>query len=141
MAQAKKNTGSGVKQASKAKLLKGGVDPSVGKATQFKPGESGNPDGKPKGTKHIKTWIQELLNDEEFETWLPDRRDGFKEYKGAPAKAIIQAGAIRAMMGDHKWADILFKHGWDARVEVTGADGVPLMPVVRIIDERQSKDT
>ena len=30
------------------KKLRGGLDPSVGKATQFKPGESGNPSGHPK---------------------------------------------------------------------------------------------
>jgi len=28
--------------------LRGGLDPSVGKATQFKPGQSGNPGGRPK---------------------------------------------------------------------------------------------
>lgn len=31
-----------------AKLLDGGVDPGVGKGTQFKPGVSGNPSGRPR---------------------------------------------------------------------------------------------
>lgn len=30
------------------KQLRNGADPSVGKATQFKPGQSGNPGGRPK---------------------------------------------------------------------------------------------
>lgn len=38
--------------------------------TQFQPGESGNPAGKPKGTKHLSTHIQEMLNDEKFELKL-----------------------------------------------------------------------
>src|ERR1700757_4566587 len=82
----------GVKKASKPKkLLKGGVDPMVGKATQIKKGQVLNPNGKPKGTKHINTWIQELAEDEEFEARLLDLKQGFIEYKGAPIKAIIKA--------------------------------------------------
>lgn len=32
----------------------------------WKPGQSGNPAGKPKGTKHLSTWMQEMLEDEEY---------------------------------------------------------------------------
>jgi hypothetical protein len=39
---------SGVKQASPK--LRGGLDPSIGKATQFQPGQSPNPGGRPKTT-------------------------------------------------------------------------------------------
>lgn len=64
--------------------------------TMFKPGESGNPSGKPKGALHLSTHIQNMLNDDEFTMWLTDARDGFKEYKGAPIKAIIQTALIQA---------------------------------------------
>lgn len=118
------------------KLLKSGVSPDVGKATQFKKGQSGNPAGTKPGTKHLSTWIQELLNDEDFTTTI---REGIqlKEYKGAPIKAIIKAQLIMAVNGDGKAFDLLAKYGYGTKVELTGAGGEPLIPVVRIIDERQ----
>lgn len=80
-----------------------------------KKGEVRNPKGKPKGTKHIATWIQEMLNDEEFETTLLDSKTGLVEYKGAPLKAIIKV-AIHKSIHDPKtgnaWAEWLGKHGW-----------------------------
>lgn len=92
--------------------------PEVGKATQFKPGESGNPAGKPKGTKHINTWVQELLHDDEFQAWISDARTGVKEYKGAPIKAIIKAQIIKAVNGDTKAYDSLVKSGWVQKQEI-----------------------
>jgi hypothetical protein len=135
---------SGVSQASKAdkpkKLLKGGVDPSVGAATQFQPGQSGNPDGPKPGYKHLSTHIQDLLNDEKFSAWVSDPRYGAVEFKGRPMEAIIRAQAVRAMNGDPKAADWLAKYGYGTKIEVTGADGEPLIPIVRIIDERPKQN-
>lgn len=86
--------------------------------TQFKPGQSGNPKGVPKGTKQINTWINELLNDEEFTAQI---QDGYqvKEYKGAPIKAIIGAQIRLATNGDTKAADLLFKHGAKFEIDIT----------------------
>lgn len=85
--------------------------------TQFKPGQSGNPKGLPKGTLQIDTWINKLLNDEKFTTMV---REGIelKEYKGAPIKAIIKAQIILAINGDTKAADMLFKHGAPKKQEI-----------------------
>jgi hypothetical protein len=94
------------------------IDPEVGKATQFKPGVAPNPKGRPKGLKHISTWIQELLNDEEFEALIPDPREGWKQYKGAPLKAITRVMAIKAAGGDVKAFDALAKHGWTQKLEL-----------------------
>lgn len=33
------------------------------KPWQFKPGQSGNPSGRPKGSKSLKTYVQEMLRD------------------------------------------------------------------------------
>lgn len=100
------------------KLLTNGVSPDVGAATQFKPGQSGNPAGRPKGSKNLSTLIQNMLMDEEFTTMLPDARDGWKEFKGAPAKAIVHTAMIRAIQGDLKAAEWLAKYGHGTKVEV-----------------------
>ena len=115
------------------------LDPSQGKATQFKPGQSGNPNGRPKGAISLSTRIQNMLNDENFETYLPDARDGFKHFKGAPAQAIIQTAMIKAMQGDTKSADWLAKYGYGTKVELSGEDGGPVSAVVRIV--RSGDDT
>lgn len=89
--------------------------------TQFKPGESGNPAGKPKGSLHLSTHIQNMLNDEEFTTWLSDARDGFKEYKGAPLKAIIKTAMIQAMNNSKEGAaarEWLAKYGYGQKFEL-----------------------
>lgn len=116
------------------KLLKSGVDPSVGAATQFKPGVSGNPAGRPKGSISLSQRIQQMLNDEEFEAWLPDAKTGFTEFKGAPAIAIIKAAIIRAATGDLKAADWLAKYGYGTKIELTGEDGGPVKALVEFID-------
>lgn len=94
-------------------------------STQFKPGESGNPSGVPKGTKQISTWINQLLNDEKFVTTI---RDGLeiKEYKGAPIQAIVQAHIRLALNGDVRAADMLFKHGGVQKVQLGNDPDNPL---------------
>lgn len=134
-------TKSGGKQARPKKLLNNKIDPVVGKATQFKKGQSGNPAGKPKGTISLSTRIQRLMNDEEFMTWIPDRRDGWREYKGAPAEAIINALMLRAIAGDIRAADWLAKYGWGTKVEVSGPEGGPVKTLVEFIDGPTNPDT
>lgn len=82
--------------------------------TQFKPGESGNPAGKPKGTKHLSTHIQDLLDDEAFS---PEKVSG-KEYSGTPMKAIIVTAITKAIDGDNRWADWLAKYGYGEKYTV-----------------------
>lgn len=81
--------------------------------TQFKPGQSGNPAGVPKGTKHLSKWIQDLLNDKEF---VSDNLNGQK-YKGAPIGAIIKVAIKKSLDGDSKWAEWLGKHGYGIKTE------------------------
>lgn len=98
--------------------------PFPNKATQFKPGESGNPDGKPKGTKHLQTYIQELMNDEDFEAILTTPK-GQIEFKGAPAIAIIKTAMHRALYDKDKgsqYMDWLAKHGWKQQLDITTND-------------------
>lgn len=83
----------------------------------WQPGQSGNPAGKPKGAKHLSTWIQELLNDEDFETEI---QEGYKivHFKGAPIKAIVKAQMIKAVNGDVKAFDVLGKYGFGTKQEI-----------------------
>lgn len=76
-----------------------------------------------KGSKHISTWIQEMLNDEEFTATI---RDGIqlKEYKGAPLKAIIGAQLNMAVNGDQKAFDLLSKYGWGIKTQVEHSGGI-----------------
>lgn len=96
--------------------------PEVGTATQFEPGVSGNVNGKPKGTKHLSTWIQEMMNDESF---TGDYVEGYqlKKHKGAPVKAIVRVAALKSLGGDTKWADWLAKYGYGTKQEVDVTSG------------------
>lgn len=92
--------------------------PFPNKDTQFKPGQSGNPNGLPKGFKRLSTWINELANDEEFEANVLDAKLGISLYKGAPMKAIVQVAITKAVNGDLRWADWLAKYSDDKRQEI-----------------------
>lgn len=89
----------------------------AGKSTRWKKGQKPVGSGKPKGSKHINTWIQELLEDEEFTATIRDGME-IKEFKGAPVKAMILAQVRLAMNGDTKAFDSLAKYGWSQRSEV-----------------------
>jgi hypothetical protein len=104
------------------------TDPLVGANTQFKPGESGNPNGAPKGYKHLSTHIQEMLNDPEFSMLLPDLRDGFKEHKGAPIKAIVRVATIRAAQGEKESREWLAKYGYGQKLQLSNDPENPITP-------------
>lgn len=113
------------------------------KHSQWKPGQSGNPAGPKPGYKHISTWIEEMLNDEEFEANLIDSKKGMIEYKGAPLRAIIKTAVHKAINGDKQWADWLANNGYGSMLKISEAD-----PRLGILDKymggesaRETKDT
>jgi len=83
-------------------------------------GVSGNPKGAPKGSKHISTWIKEIMEDEDFQFELLTA-EGKKElsFKGAPVKAIINVAIQKALGGDHRWAEWLGKHGYGTKIDLS----------------------
>lgn len=95
------------------KLLHNGLPPTIGAAHQFQPGVSGNPAGKPKGSRHLRTVIQELMEDEDFELKL---KNG-EILKGAPSKHISQTMYKLALSGNVRAADWLAKNGYPAEKE------------------------
>ena len=106
----------------------------------WKPGESGNPAGKPKGAKHLSTWVQELLNDDSFEIWLEDRREGYKRFEGVPVKAIVTVAIRKAVGGDKRWADWLREAGYGSKVDhTTNGKDMPT-PILGSVTVKEDED-
>ena len=82
--------------------------------TKWKPGQSGNPAGKPKGAKHLSTHIQNMLNDVNFELKL---KNG-ELLKGAPIKAIIKTAIAKSISGDTRAMEWLAKHGYGEKINL-----------------------
>lgn len=80
--------------------------------SQFKPGESGNPSGRPKGSINLATRIQRMLDDDDFTTTMVDAKGKKVNFKGNPAEAIIRTAVLKAMSGEKDWAEWLAKHGF-----------------------------
>jgi len=68
-----------------------------------------------KGSKHISTHIQNMLNDPNFELKL---KNG-KVVKGAPMEAIIKTAIAKAVSGDIRAFDILAKRGYGDKLDIT----------------------
>ena len=78
--------------------------------SRFKPGQSGNPKGRGKGTKNLKTILQEVA----FDRKIKVTRDG-KSMSMTPLEVTIEQMLAKAMKGDLKAADrllsLLAQHG------------------------------
>lgn len=88
---------------------------------RFKKGESGNPNGAPKGTKHLSTHIKHLLHSKRFIKHIQladDLSETIKRYEGTPIQAILEVFAIRAIQGDVKAAELLFKYGYGTKLDI-----------------------
>ena len=85
---------------------------------KWKPGQSGNPAGKPKGTKHLSTYIQEALTDENFELKLKDGTI----LKEMPIKAIIKTAVAKSVSGDTRAMEWLAKHGYGEKLNLEVTD-------------------
>ena len=115
--------------------------------TRWQAGQSGNPAGKPKGTKNLSSWIRDMLEDESFTQKL---KNG-KTVKGAPVQAVVKTLIEKAIQGDMKAFDLLARYGYGTKVDVTTAStNVNLYPDLseltdeeinsRLAELRQSQD-
>lgn len=92
------------------KSLKGGPGYEVGyakppKDTQFKPGQSGNPRGRPKGAKNKRPGLHEerlkdIILDEAYRRISV--RDGNRNVTMPMAQAIVRSMAVNAAKGQHR---------------------------------------
>ena len=86
------------------------------KSNQFKPGESGNPSGMPKGYKTFKTRIQEFAEKEVDFTDLND-----KKIRGSIGDGIVMALCAKALNGDTVAAKALMEHAEAKKLEHSGS--------------------
>ena len=91
----------------------------------WKTGQSGNPNGKPKGTKHLSTHIREMMEDEDFELKL----ENGSILKGSPVKAIITVLIKKAVSGDTKAIDLLGKYGYGTKIDIVSDDRPLPVPI------------
>lgn len=80
-----------------------GTDPAVGKNTQFKPGQSGNPTGNPKGYIHTRTMLREFAEGEiDWTKDVPIRgaEKMAERYGNRAMRAVIAVAFAKAMEGD-----------------------------------------
>ena len=70
--------------------------------TRFKPGQSGNPRGRPKGTKNLKSDLLEELGER------ITLREGGQEVRVSKQRALIKSQVARALKGDSRAAGKLF---------------------------------
>ena len=69
--------------------------------TQFKPGQSGNPAGRPKGTKNLKTDLEEELRE------LITVREGGNQKIVSKQRAMLKSLTAKAVQGDPRAAAIV----------------------------------
>ena len=75
--------------------------------------------GRPKGVLNLSTHIQNILNDEDFDSYIQHPTKGSIEFKGAPILAIITVAVRKAVGGDDKAREWLAKYGYGASIEVS----------------------
>jgi hypothetical protein len=71
--------------------------------TRFKPGQSGNPSGRPKGRQNLQTLFHRILNEQ------ISLREGDRIRKVSKAEAVMRGLVIGAMKGDARSVMTLFR--------------------------------
>lgn len=106
---------------------------------RFKPGQSGNPKGAPKGTRHLSSIIQELENELDWsKTTLKNKTELAEQYGKNGFKAMVYVAFTKAMTGDTKAMEWLAKYGYGTKIDVTSNDKSIFTEkelVIKVIDD------
>ena len=89
-----------------------------------------------KGSKHISTHIQEMLNDPNFELKLKDGTI----LKGRPIDAIIKTAIAKGVSGDMRAFDMLGKYGYGQKIDLTSG-GEKIQPILGGLSGLSSNDS
>lgn len=105
-------------------------------------GEVRNPKGKPKGTKHLSTIIQELANNIDWDKTTLKNKDELKQKYGKNGfKAVAYVALTKAMTGDTRAMEWLAKHGYGTNIDITsGGDKLNIALVEYIGDDNSAND-
>lgn len=101
--------------------------------TPFKKGQSGNPKGRPKGSKNLSTVVRDLLNDEELLDKISTNKPSYYEHLPTKngANAIVIAMMIEALKGNQKAAAWISKTGWGDKIDITSGDErISVAPII-----------
>jgi hypothetical protein len=71
--------------------------------SRFKPGQSGNPKGRTKGSKNLKTLLNQILKEE------VSLREGSAVRKVTKAEAVLRSVVLGALKGDARQQGTLFR--------------------------------
>jgi len=102
----------------------------------FKKGYDVRRGSKPKGSKHVSTYIRELLEDVEITYTFNG-----KNVTNFPIEAIIKSAMIKAINGDLRATELLIKYGYGpAKEEVTQEKIVVVTRAHRYMKEKVLDD-
>lgn len=110
---------------------------------QFKPGESGNPDGKAPGTRSLSTIVRDLLEGEIDWELVPIKGSAefAEKYKNKSAwEALVYSAYSKAMAGDAPAREWLRKSGYGDKLDLTN-DGQPFKALVEFVGDDRSDPT
>lgn len=106
------------------------------KEHQFKPGQSGNPNGRPKGRKNLSTMIRDALeNPVDWKTLpLKDSKAFSERFPDKTAGEVLVLTAIASSMGgDGQAREWLRKGGYGDKVDITSDDKpIPILGVMNV---------
>jgi hypothetical protein len=98
-------------------------NPPLENLKPFKPGQSGNPAGKPKGTISLSTMIQELSENIDWDKTTLKTKDELKNKYGKNGfKALIYVAFSKGMSGDTRAMEWLAKHGYGEKINLEVSD-------------------
>lgn len=96
----------------------------------WRSGQSGNPNGRPKGRKSLATIVRELER-EDFNWRTIPVKDSQKlqDMYGSPFKAIVARAIAQALNGDKAAREWLRKAGYGDKLDIT-TDGDKIIPIL-----------
>lgn len=114
--------------------------PSVGKKTQFKKGQSGNPNGREEGSKNLATMAKEMENEKFDWALVPIKQKDAVKKIGSPWRAILYTAIAQAIAGNVKAMEWLRKAAYGDKVDITSAGKRLIQRPVIIADIKPRKN-